>query len=99
MKYLIWLSSDCANLKEIVDALRANENDIGLLLIQDGVFMVDRGCPNSKELLTMNLPFYASKNHVEERGIGDRLLDGVKLVDYPEIVNIIMEEYDKVISF
>ena len=98
MKYLIWLSSDCVVLREIIDALKTGGNDIGLLLIQDGVFMADRGCPESKELLTLSFPFYACKKHVEERGISERLIDGMKLVDYPEIVNIIMEEYDKIIS-
>ena len=99
MKYLIWLSSDCSNLKEIIDGLKTGGNDIGLLLIQDGVFMADKGCKESEELFNLDLSIYAAKNHVEERGIGDRLKDGMQIVDYPEIVNILMEEYDKVISF
>jgi sulfur relay protein TusB/DsrH len=98
MKYLIWLSSDCANLRELVDALNASDNDIGLLLIQDGVFMADKGCSESEELLSFKLPFYACEAHVEERGIKDRLIDGVELVDYNKIINIIMEQYDKIIS-
>ena len=98
MKYLIWLSSDCTNLGELVNALNSGNNEIGLLLIQDGVFMADKGCTESKELLSFNLPFYACEAHVEERGIKDRLIDDVELVDYNKIINIIMEQYDKIIS-
>lgn len=98
MKYLIWLSSDCANLIELVNALKQGGNEIGLLLIQDGVFMADKGCPESKELISLNLHLYACEPHVAERGIKDRLIDDVDFVDYPKIINVIMEEYDKVIS-
>jgi sulfur relay protein TusB/DsrH len=92
------LSSDCDNLREIIDTLKKGENDVGLLLIQDGVFMADKGCSESAGLHELKLTVYACKNHVEERGIGDRLVDDAKLVAFPEIINIIMEEYDKVIS-
>lgn len=98
MNYLIWLSSDCANLRELVDALKISGNKVGLLLMQDGVFMVDKGCSESKDLLGFNLPLYACESHVEERGIKDRLIDDVQIVDYHSIVNIMMELYDKVIS-
>jgi sulfur relay protein TusB/DsrH len=98
MKYLIWLSSDCTNLEEIIDALKTGENDIGLLLIQDGVFMADRGCPESDVLVPFNIPIFALQKHVEERGISERLIDNTQLIDYPKLMDLLMEKYDKIIS-
>ncbi len=60
--------------------------------------MADKGCSHSDELKTLKVKVYASKKHVEERGLRDRLVVDVDLVDYSRIVDLIMDEYDKVIS-
>ena len=98
MNALIWLSSDCSSLEEIVQALKSQGQEAAILLIQDGVFMADKGCPHSDELKTLNVNVYASKKHVVERGLGDRLVVDVELVDYSRIVDLMMDEYDKIIS-
>ncbi len=98
MKFLIWLSSECQSLEEMVGALKRANHEVGVLLIQDGVYLADRGCSHSDELKKLDVPVYASKPHVEERGIMDRLVIDVKLVDYPEIVDLTMEQYDRIIS-
>lgn len=98
MKFLIWLSRDCTSLDEVVSALKKGGNEVGILLIQDGVYLADRGCEHSDELKELKVPVYASKPHVEERGIEGRLVINVQLVDYPEIVDITMEKYDRIIS-
>ncbi len=98
MKFLIWLSGDCSNVDEVVSAIRTGDNEVAILLVQDGVFLADKGCEHSKNLADLNVPVFASKNHVEERGIGKRLVVDAKLVDYPEIVDLVMEQYDKVVS-
>ncbi len=98
MKYLIWLSSDCTNLEETIEAIHLSGETAGILLIQDGVFMVDKGCEEGKILLSQGIKIHASKKHIEERGLTSRLVDGVELVDYSQIVDLIMEKYDKVIS-
>ena len=98
MKALIWLSSDCLSLEEIIQALKNQNQEVAILLVQDGVFMADKGCPHSDELKTLKVKVYASKKHVEERGLGDRLVVDVDLVDYSRIVDLMMDEYDKVIS-
>jgi sulfur relay protein TusB/DsrH len=96
LKALIWLSSNCTSLEEIIQALKSQGQEAAILLVQDGVFMADKGCPHSDELKTLKVKVYASKKHVEERGLGDRLV--VDLVDYSRIVDLMMDEYDKVIS-
>lgn len=98
MKFLLFLSAQCTSLSETVSALKSNGHEIGVLLIQDGVYLIDKGCPESGELQALDVRIYASKHHVEERGIGDRLVTEAKLVDYPAMVDLTMEEYDRIIS-
>ncbi len=96
MKFLLWLSNRCTSLKETISVLKNGGHDIGILLLQDGVFMADKGCPDSKPI--EGLSVYANKKNVNERGLTNRLISGVKLVEYPEIVELMMETYDRVIS-
>jgi len=98
MKYLIWLSNQCASVKEIVQALRTQNIETDLLLVQDGVYLADKGCPHAIELSELNVKVHASKHHIEERGIGARLVVDVNQVEYPEMIDILMEEYDKIIT-
>jgi sulfur relay protein TusB/DsrH len=98
MKNLIWLSNDCTSIKEIVTALKGSNTDVELLLVQDGVYLADKGCPESDELKQLGVKVYALKHHVEERGISSRLSINVNLVDYPEVVDLLMEKSDKIIS-
>ncbi|MBY8997977.1 MAG: sulfurtransferase complex subunit TusB [Candidatus Thorarchaeota archaeon] len=98
MKYLIWLSNQCTSVKEIVDAMRTQGIETDLLLVQDGVYLADKGCLHSAEIKELKVKVHASKHHIEERGIGSRLVVDVNQVEYPEMVELIMEKYDKVIS-
>lgn len=98
MKFLLFLSADCTSLAETVSALKSAGHEIGVLLVQDGVYLLDKGCPESKELQFLDVKLFASKHHVEERGIAGRLISDAKVVDYPSMVDIIMEMYDKAIS-
>jgi len=98
MKYLIWLSNDCTSVKEIVSGLKGNDIDVELLLLQDGVFLADKGCPQSSELKDLDLKVHAVKHHVEERGLLSRLTANVNLIYYTEVVDLVMEESDKIIS-
>ena len=90
MKFLIWLSADCTNLDEIVGALRKKSNDVGVLLVQDGVVLADKGCEHNKMVVDLKVPIFVSKPHVEERGIESRLVADVKLVDYSDMVDLML---------
>ncbi|MHA1903388.1 MAG: sulfurtransferase complex subunit TusB [Candidatus Thorarchaeota archaeon] len=98
MKFLLWLSSECASLREIVSALKKKNHDVGVLLLQNGVFLADKGCEHSVELEELGVSTYAVKEHVEERGIKDRLIDSIDEIDYSGMVDLVMERYDRVIS-
>ena len=98
MKYLIWLSNQCTSVKEVVDAMRTQGIETDLLLVQDGVYLADKGCPHTAEIKDLKVKIHASKHHIEERGIGSRLVVDVNQVEYPEMVELLLEKYDKVIS-
>ncbi len=98
VKYLIWLSNQGTSVKEIVDAMRTQGIETDLLLVQDGVYLADKGCPHSAEIKELKVKIHASKHHIEERGIGSRLVADVNQVEYFEMIELLMEKYDKVIS-
>ncbi|MFX1483215.1 MAG: sulfurtransferase complex subunit TusB [Promethearchaeota archaeon] len=98
MKYIIWLSNQCTSVKEVVEALGTQGVETDLLLVQDGVYLADKGCDFAAELSDLKVKIHALKQHVEERGIGSRLVVNVNQVDYPELVDLLMEKYDKIIS-
>lgn len=98
MKFLLWLSSECKSVEEIAKALKSEGHEISLLLVQDGVFLADRGCEHSSKVVDLDVPMFVSQHHVEERGIKSRLVGDVSLVGYDEIVDLIMEKFDRVVS-
>lgn len=98
MKILVLLSADSSILSEVVEGLKKQGNEIGLLLIQDGVFQADRGNPVSKGIQKLGASVHVSRPHAAQRGIINRLMLGVSLVDYPDMVNLIMDRYDRVVS-
>ncbi len=98
MRFLIWLSSECTSLDELVNSLRSGGNEVSVLLIQDGVFLADCGCVHSRDLAELGIPVYVSRSHAEERGILSRMISDVVLVEYDKVVDLLMEEHDKIIS-
>jgi sulfur relay protein TusB/DsrH len=92
------MSSECRSVEEIINALKAEGHEIALLLVQDGVFLADRGCEHSSDVVDLNVRMFVSDHHAEERGIKSRMVGDVSLVNYDEIVDLIMEKYDRVVS-
>jgi tRNA 2-thiouridine synthesizing protein B len=64
-----------------------------VLLIEDGVYGALQGTTFSKrvEQALKNVPVYALKPDVEARGMQSRVLNGVKLVDYGEFVDLVAQ--------
>jgi sulfur relay protein TusB/DsrH len=98
LRFLIWLANACPDISEVVGSLKVGGHDIGILLVQDGVYSIDRSCATSSYIKELGVPVFAIKHHVEERGLNERLAVDAKMVEYDDAVDLIMEQYDKVIS-
>ena len=64
-----------------------------LLLIEDGVYAATRDTAVSTRVqeAMKSVPIYALKPDVEARGIQNRVMDGVRLVDYGGFVDLVVE--------
>lgn len=64
-----------------------------VLLIEDGVYAAARDTAVSKQLQEAlnSVSIYALKPDVDARGMQDRVMDGVRLVDYGGFVDLVVE--------
>ena len=62
-----------------------------VLLIEDGVYGALKGTVTSKavEQALKSFPIYALYPDIEARGMQDRVIDGIKLVDYSGFVDLV----------
>ncbi len=67
----------------------------GVILMQDAVYFA--ASEGGHRLLDSGVTVYALRQSVEARGLTGRTMDGVELVDYDRVVDLIMEEYDLVV--
>ena len=70
-------------------ALENLDDEVSIILIQNAVYSATKSKTDISEALKQNKTVYASKVDVELRGIKDLLHDGIKLVDYGEIVDLV----------
>ena len=76
----------------LASCLRVARPGSGLLLIEDGIFAAVKGTAAADSLKqTDGVTVYALWPDVEARGMQDRLLDGVKMVDYGGFVDLVAE--------
>ena len=64
-----------------------------VLLIEDGVYAAARDTCVSKQVqeAMKSTPICALKADIEARGMQDRVMDGVRLVDYGGFVDLVVE--------
>lgn len=76
-----------------LDTCLATAQGGALLLIEDGVYAATNGNAAAGKLKQAmgQLKVYALKADLEARGMADRVLDGVNLVDYGGFVDLVTE--------
>ncbi len=64
-----------------------------VLLIEDGVYAATRDTAVSKQVeeALKSVSIYALKPDVEARGMQNRVMDGIRLVDYGGFVDLVVE--------
>lgn len=68
-----------------------DDDDAQVVLIQDGVYL------DTASLATDGKKIYAVKQDVEKRGLQERISPATQLVDYGELVDLLLS--NKVINF
>ena len=73
--------------------LRLAQSGSALLLIEDGVYAAAKGTAVSPriEAALKTVKIYALKSDLEARGMQNRVMDGVRLVDYGGFVDLVVE--------
>ena len=74
--------------------LSCAEDGSAVLLYEDGVYAVLKGSAFAEKLQSAmsNITVYALEPDVKARGLADKVLDGIKLVDYAGFVELTCEK-------
>ena len=73
--------------------LKFAQQGSAVLLIEDGIYAAAKGTAVSQQVqeALKNMSIYALKPDVEARGMQNRVMDGVRLVDYGGFVDLVVE--------
>lgn len=79
--------------KTLETCLRFAKQGSAILLIEDGVYAAARDTAVAKQVqdALKRVTIYALKPDVEARGMQNRVMDGVRLVDYGGFVDLVTE--------
>ena len=77
--------------------LRYAKKGSAILLIEDGVYAATKGTTVADQITAAmgDCEVYALQGDLEARGVADKVIDGIKLVDYNGFVDL-AAEHDKV---
>jgi sulfur relay protein TusB/DsrH len=94
----------CAAQGTLLDVAKkqmAKGHDIGILLIQDSTLACWKGGKNIiAEAAKSGAKIFAIKEDLVARGIiGDKIHSDIKQVNYDEAISVIMDQYEKVITW
>lgn len=79
--------------KTLETCLKFAKQGSAILLIEDGVYAAARDTAVAKQVqdALKRVTIYALKPDVEARGMQNRVMDGVRLVDYEGFVDLVTE--------
>ena len=77
----------------LASCLRCSKDGSVILLLEDGVYGATKGTKVSdmvKDAMSSKT-IYALQPDLESRGVADKVIDGIKLVDYAGFVDLVAE--------
>lgn len=79
----------------------SGESDSAILFVGDGVYSLVRGSDSSSALrrLGPRVKLFGCRQDVESRGLGDRLLPEASVVDFDQMVELLMKDYSRVVNY
>jgi sulfur relay protein TusB/DsrH len=79
---------------DTLDRLTADK--LGIVLVGNGVYHAStKENGNASALLEKSADIYALSEDLETRGLGGKVADNVKVVTYGDVVDLIMNDYEK----
>jgi sulfur relay protein TusB/DsrH len=93
--------SDLERASELASMQKETGNEIGIVLMQDAVLITKKSEKSKmlEEIMANGIIVYAIEADCKARGISDVVLDGVKPVSYDDFIDLVMENYEKTVSF
>ena len=101
MKNLLIIKEKDPSILEKAVSLKGQERDVAILLMLDSVFMVSESGEYSdtlKRCMDLGVKIYLLEGDVVKRGIRDSLLEGLTLVDFNGMVDLLFEEKQRVLN-
>jgi sulfur relay protein TusB/DsrH len=94
-------ASDSPRLLALADDIAKEGQQVGFVFVGDGVYSTVTGSESYAALRKAGSSFrlFACKQDVEARGIIGKVAPEAKVVDYNQMVEIMMQEYSKVVSY
>jgi len=83
---------------EIARKAAENGEKVAVLHIQDACIAVTMN-EYCDKLAEKRIDVYALKADCEARGLAQKVSPKVKLIDYKQLINLVMREHDKIVSW
>lgn len=98
---MIFLSKFDPDFLPIAENMMAKGQDISVVLIEDAVYFAIRNSEIADRVnraMKCGLKLNALARDVERRGLRDHAIEGLRLIDYDQMVDLLLQESDKVIN-
>jgi sulfur relay protein TusB/DsrH len=80
---------------DTLDRLTAEK--LGIVLVSNGVYhAATKENGSASALLEKSANIYALSEDLETRGLSDKVADNVKVINYGDMVDLIMNDYEKI---
>lgn len=95
-----FMYSDLERAAELA-SMQKEENEVGIVLMQDAVLITKKSEKSKmlEEIMANGIDIYVIDADCKARGISDVVLEGIKKVGYEEFIDLVMENYEKTVSF
>ena len=96
-----FMYSDLERASELALIQKEAGNDVGMVLIQDAVLITKKSEKSKmlEEIMANGINIYAMDADCKARGLSEMVVEGVKKVSYEEFIDLLMEDYEKTVSF
>ena len=80
-------------------ALEKHSEEIAICLLQDAVYFASIGCyeEDIENAVRRGMKIYTIEKDICLRGLHDKLLPGIKIIGYPELIDLIFS-YENIIN-